>query len=184
MSIGIHNEGAGPKTGLNINEAGQAQTFSVTEPEDKHVNRDGRTWTLKLTETPVGVGDYIFYIKNTGADTLAITDVRAIAGAATTLEIDQVSGTPTFTAGADITPAARNGGSKKTPTATIKSDTNTTGLVVEHSSLYPLRCDTADKLAILSTSSNLIIPQGSAYAIRSTVSTSIDLWVSLTGLDV
>jgi len=182
--IQIENAGTGGRFGLKVNEAGQASTFSVTEPEDKHVNRDGRTWTLYLSKTPVGTDDYIFYIKNTGSDALAITDIRALAGAATTLHIDQVSGTPSYAAGADITPAPRNGGSNKTPTATIKSDTNTTGLTVVHSSLFPVRCDTADKLAHLSSSSNIVIPQGSAYAIRSSAAVAVEMWISLTGLDV
>lgn len=181
--IQIENAGTGGRFGLNVNSAGQASTFSVTEPEDKHVNRDGRTWTLYLNETAVGTGDYIFYIKNTGSDELAITDIRAICGAATTLYIDQVTGTPTYSAGSDITPAPRNGGSSKIPTATIKSDTNTTGLVVEHSSILAFRCDTADKMSHLSSTSNIIIPQGSAYAIRTSAAVAVEMWVSLTGLD-
>lgn len=177
----IITSGTGTRYDAKVDSEHRLHTFSVTEPEDKHINREGKTWSVLSNTTAVGTGDYIFYFENTGTEAIAITDVRAIAGAATTLYIDKVSGTPTYTAGSDLTPVARNLGSSKTITATIKEDTNTTGLTND-GTIFFIRCDTANELVHLRTTSNIIIPQGQAIALRTSVATSVEVLWSFIGL--
>ena len=96
-------DGKGYGYQARVDDENRLRTFAVIEPEDKHINREGKTWSVLSNTTAVGAGDYIFYFENTGTEEIALTDVRAIAGAATTLYIDVVDGTPTYTAGADLT---------------------------------------------------------------------------------
>ena len=118
-------DGTGSASLAKVNSEFQLSTFAISEPEDKFENRSGNTWSITASTTPVGTNDYIFYFKNTSNNvTYVITDIRATAAAATLLSIDVVSGTPTFTAGADLTPVNRNLGSSNTISATIKEDTN------------------------------------------------------------
>jgi len=64
-------------------------------------------------------------------------------------------------------PTPKNGGSSKEASITCKFDTNITALT-EEGVLYFDRLDTANKMYKLSTSSNIIIPQGSAFALKAT----------------
>jgi len=166
----IDGTGSGRKAAVDTEN--RLSTFAVTEPEDKHTNRQGNQWSLYFTTTPVGAGDYFFYIKNTGTVDLAITDIRSMCAAAETITYEHVSGTPAYTAGADISPAPKNMGSSKIPTATIKLDTDITGLSSEHV-IYFDRLDTANKMYKLSTSANIIIPQGQAFALKATTGTAL-----------
>jgi len=179
----ILQDGSGSGYNAKIDDELRLSTFSVTEPEDKHINREGKQWSLYFTTTPVGAGDYFFYLKNTGTADYAISDIRVMAAATETLTYEWVSGAPSYTAASDITPIARNGGSSKIPSATIKSDTNITGLTSQ-GVLFFERIDTANKRYGLSTSSNIIIPQGAAIAFKAETGTSlITCVVSLTSLD-
>jgi len=169
-------DGKGKGNFAQVDDENRLQTFSVVEPEDKHINREGKVWSVLANTTPVGAADYIFYFKNTGSSSIAFTDIRVSCGGASQLYINQVSGTPTFAAGSDLTPVARNLGSSKTITGTIKEDTNTTGLTVG-GTLFFLECPTANTLYHLSTSSNIIIPQGQAIAMYTTGTTAVEsLW--------
>ena len=176
-------DGGGKNGEAKVNANQQLDTFSVIEPEDKFNNRNGKTWSVTQSTTPVGANDYIFYFKNTSNnETYAVTDVRATAAAATLLSIDAVSGTPTYTAGADITPVNRNRGASDTMSATIKEDTNTTGLTDE-GRLFPVQVEAANKLAHLRTSANIIIPPGQAIAMESSAATAVVTTWSFTILE-
>lgn len=165
-----------------VDAENRLSTFSVTEPEDKHINREGKCWSVLQSTTPVGANDYIFYFKNTGTETIAITDIRCSAASACTLYIEVVSGTPTFAAGADLTPVARNLGSSKTITGTIKEDTNTTGLTAE-GTIFFIECPVANTLYHLSTSSNILVPQGQAIAMYTDGTGAVETLWSMVGLD-
>lgn len=178
----IIDDGTGKNYQAKVDEENRLRTFSVTEPEDKHINREGKVWSVTSNTTPVGANDYIFYFKNTGTETIALTDIMASAGGASKLYIVAVTGTPTFTAGADLTPVTRNRGSSQTITATIKEDTNTTGLT-NAGTLFVLPCPVADTLYHIRTSSNIIIPQGQAIAMYTTGTTAVEAVWSFVGLD-
>jgi hypothetical protein len=157
-------KGTGVQARVNANQ--QLDVFAVVEAEDKYEARRGKTWSVTSSSSAAGANDYIFYFENTGTETYVITDIRAISSSgAALLSVDAVSGTPTFTSGTDLTPVNRNRGSSATMTATIKQDTNTTGLT-DDGRLFPIQIEGTAQLAHLRTSSNIIIPPGQAIAIE------------------
>lgn len=166
-------DGSGSGVQAKVNGKQLLDVFAVVEAEDKLNARDGKTWSVTQSTTPVGANDYIFYFKNTSNDTIyVITDIRATAASATLLSIDHVEGTPTFAAGQDLTPVNRNLGAQFSISATIKEDTNTTGLT-DLGRLYPLQVEAANKLAHLRSSSNIIITPGQAVAMESSAATAV-----------
>ena len=175
-------DGAGVGPDAKVNKFQQLDTFSIISPEDRFANKEGKTWTIRSNTTPVGAADYIFYFKNTGTKTYAITDVRAFPSGASKLLIEVVEGTPTFAAGADLTPVARNLGSSEPITATIKEDTNTTGLTSK-GVLFTLPCE-ASVEKHLRTTSNIIIPPGQAIAMQTEGTTTVDCIWSVTEIDL
>lgn len=166
-------DGTGTGNEAKVDTNNFLHVFAVSEPEDKFSNLKGKTWSLYFTTTPVGAGDYFFYLKNTGANDLAITDIRiSAATGGRTFTYEKVSGTPSYTAGADVTFAQRNLGSSLEPAATIKSDTDTTGLTSE-GVIFFQPVPVADTLYHLRTSSNIIIPIGQAFAIKDDTGTAL-----------
>jgi hypothetical protein len=157
-----------------INAQGQAATFSVSEATDRHLNRNQKqVWSLPFTGIdPVGANDYFFHIKNTGTTDLAITDIRIESSVIGTVEVHGVMGIASYAAGVDITPVTRNIGAGENPTATIKTDTNTTGLTSSGVIFY-INCSTANEIFHLRTTSNIIIPPGQQVAL---------LWDTATGI--
>ena len=175
-------DGSGSSLEARGNSKQQLDVFAVVEPEDKLENRNGNSWTISASSTPVGANDYIFYFKNTSTVTYAITDVRVTAAAATKLSVDHVSGAPTFASGTDLTPVNKNIGKSNTVSATIKQDTNTTGLS-DLGRLYPIQVEAANKMAKLSMSANIIIPPGQAIAMESSAATAVESDWSLTVIE-
>ena len=175
--------GSGKPYEVKVDDENRLYTYSISEAIDRHVNgHTHRVWSIKQSTTPVGANDYLFYLKNTGTETLAITDVRAWASGASKLYIQHVTGTPTFAAGADLTPVNRFLGSSVAPTITVKEDTNTTGLT-SSGDLFSIPIPVADTEYHLRTSSNILIPQGQAIAMYTTGTTAVETVWSLTGLD-
>jgi hypothetical protein len=182
MAETIVNGSSGAAHGARVDAQGRLSTLSVTEPEDKWENRKGRMWSLYFTETPTGANDYFFYLKNTGETILAITDIRVMAAAADTLNYNFVSGTPTYSGASDVTPVARLLGSSGLPAATIKQDVDITNLT-EEGTIFFERISSANVRYKLSTSSNILIPQGQAFGIKAVTGTAlITMVVSLTEL--
>jgi len=151
-----------------VDSEGRVSTFSVVEAEDKHVNKHkGKVWSLPFTVTPVGAGDYFFYLKNTGTAELLITDIRIDAATAEVVTFNIVSGTPVYTSKTDITPTNRNLSSAINPDVTVNFDTNTTGLTDE-GELYFLTCE-ANSLSHVRMSSNVILTPGGSISLIATV---------------
>ena len=96
---------------------------------------------------------------------MAITDIYVASTVATQIDVLHVSGTPSYTSSADATLTPRNLGSTKTPTATIKTDTDTTGLTVE-GVLYYIQCVDTDTEYSFSGRAAIVIPKGKAMALR------------------
>lgn len=169
------DDGKGTGKQAEVDSYFRLKTQSVVLPEDKQQNINGAVWSVKQSTTPVGANDYLFYFKNTGTETYAITDIRAWVAGASKLYIQAVTGVATHAAGVDLTPVTRNLGSSKTITGTLKEDTNTTGLT--GSDLFVIPCPVADTLYHLSTSSNIIIPPGQAIAMYTTGTTAVEtIW--------
>jgi hypothetical protein len=163
MGFVIEN-GRGDGNTLEIDSEGRARTFAITETEDKHINTaNGKLWSVPFTAlNPTGNNDYVVYIKNTGSKNLNITDFRFASSAATQIQINSVTGTAS--GGSSITPIVRNLGSNETPSATIESGTNITGLT-SSGTIFFMNCPVADTLYHLSTTSNIIIPKGKAIGV-------------------
>ena len=166
-------DGTGSQQEAHVDHQGRVSVFAITEPEDKHVARRGKTWSYTFDVTPVGAGDYFFYFENTGEEIYTFTDVRIMCASPDTINVDAVSGTPTYAAGADISPINRNRGfTSVIPSATCREDTNTTGISSD-GTLFFLRLDTANKGYKLSTSSNVHIPKGAAIAFSAATGTAL-----------
>ena len=170
----VIKDGSGKGYSLKINEENRADVEAVTRPSDQHINqRYQKVFSLPFDGIdPVGADDYFFYINNTGAKNLFITDIRVKSTVAGTVEVHHVSGTPSYTAAADVTPVNRTIGSAATITATIKTDTDTTGLTNE-GVLFYLNCDTAEEMQHLRTSAKIIIPPGQSMALLWDTSTGV-----------
>lgn len=154
-------------TGARINDFGQMLVESTTKPEDRHVNREHQeVWSLPFRNiTPVAADDFFFYFKNTGAATYVITDVRGATTVAGYIDICHVSGTAVHTADTDINPVNRFVGSSKTPLATIKTDTDVTG-IVDEGVIFSLDVATVNQLHHLRTTAGIIVPPGQAVGLR------------------
>ena len=153
---------------MDVTSEHRGKVSSIDQPVDQHINHHtGKVWSVSFFDiNPVGAGDYVFYFKNSGSAEIAISDFRMSASTTVSrIFIDAVSGTPSFAAGADLTPVSRNIGTSPTIDAIIKSDTDTTGLTND-GVLFFMDLDTVDKMFHLSTSSKIVIPQGKSIAIR------------------
>lgn len=161
--------------GLKISQEGRAQTDSAVETEDRHINiAHEKVWSVSYEGVdPAGADDFFLYIRNTGQAHLAVSDFRLESSVIGTVEVHAVSGTPSYVTGTDISPVNRHIGSSVAPNATIKHDTDITGLT-DDGVIFWVNCDTADKTAHLHTSSNIILPPGQAIAL---------MWDQATGVE-
>jgi hypothetical protein len=148
-----------------VDEAGRLKTFAVSEPEDKFLNQSGGVHSIYFDVTPAGANDYFYYLENTGTSNLLITDIRISSTVATYIYYEYVSGTPSYITGTDTADTNRNLGSSRQLSAVSKYDTDITGLTSEGIVFFE-RCAAADTRYKLSTSSNILIPQGKAVAFK------------------
>lgn len=176
-------DGQGRGNEAAVDSEGRLTAFAVVEAEDKHINKHvGKVWSLPFTVTPAAAGDYFFYLKNTGIEDYLITDVRIDAATAEVIGVHIVSGTPVYVTGTDITSVNRNLSANIEPTATVKFDTDITGMTDE-GELFFLTCE-ANSLAHLRSSSNIIVTPGSSIALLAAVGgVALKGMVSLSGTD-
>ena len=170
----VIKDGAGSGKTLRINKENRADVEAVSRSLDQHINElYSKVYSLPFDGiNPVGADDYFFYINNTGLKDLHITDIRVKSTVAGVVEVHSVTGTASFTAGADVTPVNRKIGASISLTATIKTDTDTTGLS-NRGVLFYLNCDTVNKTEHLRTSSHIIVPPGQSVALLWDTSTGI-----------
>jgi hypothetical protein len=173
-------DGVGSGRQAQVDDEFRLSTFAVTEPEDKHINREGKVWSYRQSTTTAAVTDFVFYLKNSGEADLAITDLRAFVGTATTLTIEAVTGTAGGST-ATVSPVARNLGSSQVPDATALESADITG-ITGAGELYFQRCAVVNTQYHLSMSANIIVPQGQAIAIRSSVAAVVDCLISVVSL--
>lgn len=168
--MNIIEDGTGRGFRAEVDSSNRLRARSVTESYDKAVNTEGNQWSAYFTVTPTGAGDYFFYVKNNGTNDLLISDIRIMCASAETFTYEEVIGTPT--GGTTLTPVNRNFGSAKQVSGTVETGVDITGLTSEGTVFFE-RCDTANKRYKLSTTSNIIIPQGSAFAIKAATGTAL-----------
>lgn len=183
MEVSIKDGFKGTQKEAFVDGDGRVHVFSIVEPEEKHVNREGRTWSLHLIETPAGANDSFMYLRNDSDTDLVLTDVRLLAASPETIYVKKATGTPTYVTGTDISPSTRNLGSSLTPGAEIKHDTNITGLTLGDP-IFFIRAHTANRSEHLKTFSNVIIPRGSAFVLEAvTGGIQLECAVTLSVLD-
>lgn len=170
----IIRDGKGTGSSLHITSENRASTDTISRIIDQHLNEVyEKVYSLPFEAIdPVGADDYFVYIKNTGTKNLHVVDFRIRSTVVGIVEVRAVSGTASFTSGTDITPVNRTVGSTSAITATIKTDTDTTGLT-NNGVLYYMRLDTANKDFYLESRSHIIIPPGQAISL---------LWDTATGI--
>jgi len=160
-----------------VDSENRLQTLAVTEPFERHLNTEGKVWSIYFTVTPTGANDLFFYLKNTGTKDLFISNIRVSSTVATTLFYREVTGTAS--AGTDAAITNRKLGSPTLPTAIIQSDPDFTGLT-SGGILFHEEIDTVDALRHLNIACGIIIPQGQAIAFERVAATgAIECVVSL-----
>ena len=89
--------GTGTPYEVQVDSENRLYVLGDTKSFDRHVNEEGRYWTLWADAiTAVGANDYFIYLKNTGTTDLVITDIRVSSTVATRLTYESVTGTPTY----------------------------------------------------------------------------------------
>lgn len=170
----ILKDGSGTGTAAKVTSDNRLEVEAIQRTLTQHVNEKHKKHFSLTFEAidPVGADDYFVYIKNTGTKNLHLSKFRFQSTVIGSVELHDVTGTAVFTAGTDITPANRFLGASETLTATIKTDTDTTGLT-NSATLIRLRLDVADKDYIDNAPSHIIIPPGRAMGC---------LWDQTTGI--
>lgn len=148
-----------------VDEENRLTTFAITETLDGHVNKHGGVFSIYFKVTPVAVGGYFFYLKNNGLLDLSITSIRISSTVPNSLYYQHVLGNPIFVTGTPAEIDSRNLGSAIELDVEAIYDTDITG-IVDAGVLFFEKLPIANERYNLSSTSNLIIPQGQAMAFR------------------
>lgn len=177
-------DGTGKGYTAKVDNKNRLVAFSITETEDKHQNREGLQWSVPIKVTPSAGISVFFTLENTGTVPLAITDIRSYcATAGEIIVMEWATGIPVRTSALDIPAVPKNGGSSRVPVAEIVQDTKTSNLTAD-GVIYHQVLDTANKMYKLSTSANIIIPQGAIFTMSSsTGGSAINSIVSIVEID-
>lgn len=165
MGLQIEDGSNGTRQGAGVNSDGHLEVSAITQTEGQFINtKNEKVWSIPFEGlNPAGADDYVVYIKNTGNKVMHISDIRIMADtAATQIEINSVTGTAA--GGSAITPVPRTVGSAQTPTATIESGTDITGLT-STGTIFFIQCDTVNREYHLRTSSKIRLPKGQAIGV-------------------
>jgi hypothetical protein len=158
-------DGTGSGKTVKVNNDNRLFVSAIVKTEEHDVNeRTGKVWTVPFEGlNPAAADDYVVYIKNTGDNLLEIDDIHVMADtAATQVELHAVSGTAA--GGTDITPVSHTIGAAATPTATIQSGTDITGLTNDGILAF-MQCAVVNTQYDLQLTSKIAIPKGKAVAI-------------------
>ena len=158
----------------NVNKDNQILTDATARHRSEFLNgQEGKVWTLDIDAIdPVGAADKFFYIKNTGTVDIKIHSIRISSTVAGFVAVKKVSGTASFTAGADVTPLSMRTNTSPVVQATIKTDTDTTGLTDE-GVFDRISLDTANREAFHTYDSTIMIGAGGAVALEWSAATGI-----------
>ena len=165
-------DGTGTGKKVKVDESFRILTQAEVTTKDQDLNeRTGKVWSASFENiSPTGTDDFIFYLKNTGDNDVQVSDFRLSSEtAATQAVIVGVSGTPS--SGNDIIPVSRTVGSSATPSVTVQSGVNITGLTSDGVIFY-MQCSSVGQQYRLSTSSKIIIEKGKAIGIYIETSTA------------
>lgn len=158
----------------DVNNDNQLLTDASARHRSEFLNgKEGKVWALHIDAIdPVGADDKFFYLNNTGSVDIKIHSIRMSSTVAGVVTVKKVSGTPSFTAGADVAPLSMRSNTTPTVQATIKTDTNTTGLTDE-GVWDRISLDTADREVPHEIPSTIMIGPGGSLALEWSAATGI-----------
>jgi len=153
--------------------------FADTQPWEEHRNREGAAVSIHFSVTPVGANDFFWYFRNDGTSDIFLHKIRLASTVATEITVEHVSGTAVFVTGTTPAVTNKNLGNPSALTVTNTFDTDITGLT-SLGIIYFEQAAVANTRYTLESSSNIIIPQGQAIALKRVAATGlIDCVVSL-----
>lgn len=156
----------------SVNGDNQLLTFSTVRDIGQALNISGKVFTGYFTVTPAGANDYFLYIKNTGTADIALGFVSVKSSVVTEINYEAVTGTPVYVTGTDVPLVNNNLGSTSPLNATVKYDTDITGLTSGGVVGFE-QCSVADTKFVTSFSTGIIIPQGKAVAFKRVAATGV-----------
>ena len=149
----------------SVDSENRLTVASVSQEIDKHSNVLGHYDVIFFVVNPTGANDYGFYLKNNGTEDIAVTDMRIISTVPGLVFLDHVTGTPAYSSVTAATVTNRNLGSSSSPTLIANYDVDITGLTKQGELIFQ-QCAVADTEYESRITSNIIIPQGQAIALR------------------
>lgn len=164
---------------VNVDDDGRLTVFADTQPWEEHRNREGAALSLHFTVAAAGANDFFWYFKNTGTSDVFLHKIRMSSTVATEVTLESVIGTPAFVTGSPPAVTVKKLGSPNTLIADNTFDTNITGLTSQ-GIIYFEKLSIINTRFTLKSSSNIIIPQGQAIALKRVAATgAVDVVVSL-----
>lgn len=159
--------GTRSKLNADVNDDFQLLTDATARHRSEFLNgKDGKVWALDIDAIdPVGAADKFFYIKNTGTVDIKVHSIRISSTVTGFVLIKKVTGTASFTAGADVTPLSFRTNQTPIVQATIKTDTDTTGLT-DVGVWDRISLDTANREVHHEIPSTIMISPGGAVALE------------------
>lgn len=158
-------DGTGEGFVAEVDHDNRLHVKSITESKEHVINEEsGKVWTIAFEDlNPAGTDDYVVYIKNTGDAQLEVQTFRfSCDTAASQVEVHAVTGT--VVGGAAVTPVSRNVGSGASPSATIESGTDLTGLTTA-GTLALVQCAVVNTQYELYLRTSIVLSKGSAIGI-------------------
>jgi uncharacterized membrane protein len=169
--------GNNPKSDLAVDRLGRALIYAQTESNDRLANRSGLVWSI-TADVGASVNSYFFYLKTNSTTAINITDIRVSSDTAgTTLFYRQVTGTPTPTGAVASEILNRDFAFDNELDADVIVAASMTGLT-SLGRIFFEKLPTANKREKLSTTSNIIIPQGKAIAFFTDTAATLTFTVS------
>lgn len=149
----------------DVNPLNQLLVSSVSKAAAEELNLQGFVFSVYASVTPAGADDYFIYFTNTGTASVAIGSWEATSTVPTCIEMDVVTGTPSYIGAGDANVVNMNLGSASPLQVDAKVDTDITGLTSE-GTLSTIECAIANTQYEKNIASAIIIPQGKALAIK------------------
>ena len=165
-----------------IDNEGRAYSFSITQREAKHLNTEGFSFSVYFQATTAAPNDYFFYFKNNGLSDIYIDTFELSGTAASKIYIESVTGTAAFVAAGDAQVTSRKIGNAGSLSVDAKYDSDITGLISTGVMVF-YDLSVADTTYTLDIQSDIIIPQGQAIAMRSSIASTIECVLSVESAD-
>lgn len=163
----------------NVDADNRLTVFADVQSWEEHRNREGFSFSSHFSVTPAGADDFFWYFRNDGTADIFLHKIRLSSTVATEITLEHVTGTAVFVTGTTPAVTNKNLGSPGAMTATNTFDTDITGLTSQ-SIIYFEQAAVADTRYTLVSTSNIIIPQGQAIALKRVATTGlIDAQISM-----